>query len=416
MDESRHTALRSPGTHDGYWLADMTVASLGDAPGVLGRHWSSLDTPALLVDLDRLDANVESMATHARNGGLALRPHFKTHKSVAIARRQLAAGAVGITVAKLDEAEALVDGGIDAPILVAYELVDPRKLERAMRLAARVPVTLAVDSAAGARQVAAAVEVAWEAATGTATISGGTGRRIEVWIEIDSGLRRCGVLASEAADLARIVAGLPALHLTGLFTHAGHSYAAKNADAVAAIAADEARSVLDAAAAIRAIGIPIETVSVGSTPTARFHDGSAGITELRPGNYVYFDAMQVALGSAAERDCALSISTTVISRPTTDRAVIDAGSKTLGLDRGAHSSDLLVDFGSLIGVDGALARLSEEHGTLRIPSDSPLAIGDQIRILPNHSCSVSNLAREAFGLRDGLVRELLTIDAAGGVH
>lgn len=397
MDESRHTAL----------LADVTVSALGDAPGVLGRHWTSLDTPALLVDLDRLDANIESMAAHARTGGLVLRPHFKTHKSVAIARRQLAAGAVGITVAKLDEAEALVDGGIDAPILVAYELVDPHKLERAMRLATRVPLTLAVDSAAGARQVADAVEAA--AAADTA-------RRVEVWIEIDSGLRRCGVAASEAADLARVVAGLPALHLTGVFTHAGHSYAAPDAKAVAAIAADEARSVLDAAAAIRAIGIPIETVSVGSTPTARFHDGAAGITELRPGNYVYFDAMQVALGSAAERDCALSISTTVISRVAPDRAVIDAGSKTLGLDRGAHSSDLLADFGSLIGVDGALARLSEEHGTLRIPSDSPLAIGDQIRILPNHACSVSNLARVAFGLRDGLVHEILTIDAAGGVH
>ena len=387
---------------------------------VLGRHWSALDTPALLVDLDRLDANIESMAAHARGGGLALRPHFKTHKSVAIARRQLEAGAVGITVAKLDEAEALVDGGIDAPILVAYELVDPHKLERAMRLAAHVPLTLAVDSAAGARQVAAAVAGATAAAArgaaDPADAGHGTGPRIEVWIEIDSGLRRCGVLPSEAADLARIVAGLPGLRLTGVFTHAGHSYAAPNAEAVAAIAADEARSVLDAAAAIRAIGIPIETVSVGSTPTARFHNGSAGITEIRPGNYVYFDAMQVALGSASDGDCALSISSTVVSRAAPDRAVIDAGSKTLGLDRGAHSSDLLVDFGSLIGVDGALARLSEEHGTLRLPTELPLAIGDRIRILPNHACSISNLARQAFGLRDGIVREVLTIDAAGGVH
>ncbi len=397
-------------------------------PELLGRHWSSLDTPALLVDLDRLEANIEAMAAHARSGNLVLRPHFKTHKSVAIARRQLAAGAVGITVAKLDEAEALVDGGIDAPILIAYELVDPYKLERAMRLATRVPLTLAVDSAAGARQVAAAAgaaavgsaaaAVGAPAARGAGTAGAGAtpGHGIDVWIEIDSGLRRCGVLPSEAADLAQIVAGLPELHLTGVFTHAGHSYAAPDAAAVAAIAADEARSVLDAATAIRAIGIPIETVSVGSTPTARFHDGSAGITELRPGNYVYFDAMQVALGSAADGDCALSISSTVVSRATPDRAVIDAGSKTLGLDRGAHSSDLLVDFGSLLGVDGALARLSEEHGTLRIPSDSPLAIGDQIRIRPNHACSVSNLAREAFGLRDGIVREVLTIDAAGGVH
>jgi D-serine deaminase-like pyridoxal phosphate-dependent protein len=369
---------------------------------VAGLDWTALDTPALLVDLDRLDANIDWMAAHARHGGVALRPHFKTHKSIAIARRQLDAGAVGITVAKLDEAETLVDGAIDAPILVAFQIVSPPKLERALRLAARVPLTLAVDSAAGADLLASA--------------AGTAGRVLDVWIEIDSGLRRCGVAPRDAASLAAIVVGYPSLRLTGMFTHAGQSYAAAGVAEVATIAASEASAVVEAATATRASGIRIETVSAGSTPTARFLDGASGINEIRPGTYVFYDALQVALGSTDADHCALSIAATVISRPASDRAVLDAGSKTLGLDRGAHSSDLLVDYGTLVDADGALVRLSEEHGILRIPAGSPIAVGDRVRIVPNHACSVSNLARRFYGLRKGIVREVIPVDAAGGVH
>lgn len=367
-----------------------------------GLDWRALDTPALLVDLDRLDGNIGWMADHARRHGVALRPHFKTHKSIAIARRQLAAGAVGITVAKLDEAEALVDGGVEAPIVLASELVAAPKLQRAIRLASRVPLTVAVDSAEGAARLAAAAASATQV--------------LDVWIEIDSGLQRCGVLPADAAALARTVAAHPSLRLTGMFTHAGQSYAAGSAEAVAAIAVIEANAVVEAAMATRAIGIPVDTVSAGSTPTARFLDGASGITEIRPGTYVFYDALQVALGTAAAEQCALSITTTVISRPAPDRAVLDAGSKTLGLDRGAHSSDMLADYGTVVGGLGSLVRLSEEHGILRIPEESSLAIGDRVRIVPNHVCSVSNLARRFYGLRGDVVREVIPIEAAGGVH
>ena len=320
----------------------MTIPAERAAPTETGRDWRTIDTPALLVDLDRLDANIDGMAEHARAGGVALRPHFKTHKSVAIARRQLAAGAVGITVAKLDEAETLVDGGIEAPILVAFQIVAAPKLERAVRLAGRVPLTLAVDSPEGAARLAVAAAAA--------------GRVLDVWIEIDSGLRRCGVLPADAAALARVVAAQPDLHLSGMFTHAGQSYAARDTAEVATIATAEAAAVVEAAAAARAIGIPIETVSAGSTPTARFLDASSGITEIRPGTYVFYDALQVALGSAPGgppgdwRSRRPSI-----SRPASDRAVVDAGSKTLGLDKGAHSSDLLTDYGALVD-DGRRGR------------------------------------------------------------
>lgn len=364
--------------------------------------WRSVDTPALLVDLDRLEANIDAMAAHARSGGVALRPHFKTHKSVAIARRQLAAGAIGITVATLDEVEALVDGGIDAPIVLAFQTVAPPKLDRAIRLAARVPLTLAVDGADGAARLAGA--------------AGAVGQTLDVWIEIDSGLRRCGVLPVDAPALARHVAAHPELRLSGMFTHAGQSYTARDRIEVAAIAATEAAAVIDAATATRAIGIPIETVSAGSTPTAGLLDGSTGLTEIRPGTYVFYDALQVALGTTDPDHCALTVAATVVSRPAPDRAVIDAGSKTMGLDKGAHSSDLLDTYGALVDVEGALARLSEEHGILRIPTDSQIAVGDRIRIIPNHVCTVTNMGRRFYGLRGDLVSEVITIDAAGGVH
>jgi D-serine deaminase-like pyridoxal phosphate-dependent protein len=380
----------------------VTVRAEREAAVGTGRDWRTVDTPALLVDLDRLDANIAAMAEHARAGGVALRPHFKTHKSVAIARRQLDAGAAGITVATLDEAEALIDGGVEAPILVAFQIVAAPKLERAVRLAGRVPLTLAIDSPEGAARLAVAADAA--------------GIVLDVWIEVDSGLHRAGVVPTDAPTLAASVVGLPSLRLSGMFTHAGQSYAARDAAEVAAIAADEAAAVVEAAAATRAAGIPVETVSAGSTPTARFLDASSGITEIRPGTYVFYDALQVALGSTTADRCALSVAATVVSRPAPDRAVTDAGSKTLGLDKGAHSSDLLGDYGRLIEADGVVARLSEEHGVLRVPADSPLAVGDRVRILPNHVCSVTNLGRRFYGVRGDVVRDIIEIDAAGGVH
>jgi len=391
-------------------MGEVTLQSVGvtaaKAPDAardeVGLSWTALDTPALLVDLDRLEANVATMADHARRGGVSLRPHFKTHQSVAIADRQLSAGAVGVTVAKLDEAETLIAAGVDASILIANELVSVAKLERALSLATRCRLILAVDSAEGATRLAHAASAA--------------GLVVDVSIEIDSGLARCGVAPSDAPELARAISSHRSLRLTGMFTHAGQSYAARSVAEVAAIAELEARSVVEAARATRAIGIPVETISAGSTPTARFLDGDSGLTEIRPGTYVFFDSLQVALGSARLDDCALSVATTVVSRPVPDRAVVDAGSKTLGLDRGAHSSSLLDDYGTVIDGEGALVRLSEEHGVMRITPGSPLAIGDRLRIVPNHACTVSNLGRRFYGLRDGVVSEVISIDAAGGVH
>ena len=368
---------------------------------LIGQPWTAADTPALLVDLDRLEANIERMARVAADRELSMRPHFKTHKSVAIARRQMAAGAIGMTVAKLDEATALVDAGID-DVLIAYEIVATPKLERAMALAKRARLSFAVDSLAGAEALSTAAEAA--------------GLRVRVAIEIESGLRRCGVQPADAADLARGIARLPGVAIDGVFTHAGSSYAATSREQIEGIAVGEAAAVRDAATAIRAIGIPVRVVSVGSTPTAELVAREPGITELRPGNYVFYDAMQVALGTVPPDRCALMVATTVVSRPTPERVVMDGGSKTFGLDKGAHGSSILTDYGSLVGVDGALERLSEEHGIIRVPVDSALAVGDRILVTPNHACSVGNLGRSYYGIRDGVIEEVMAIDAAGGVH
>ncbi len=370
-------------------------------------RWEALDTPALLVDLDRLERNIARMAGLARDAGLALRPHFKAHKSVAIARRQLDAGAIGMTVAKLDEAEVLADAGVP-DVLLAYELVTPDKIRRALGLARRTRLCVAVDDPIGVAALSASASAA--------------GVEMDVVIEIDSGLHRCGVLPVDAPALALRIAQATGLRLVGVFTHGGHAYSAADEGELQTAAADEARSVVDAARRLRKAGVEVSRVSVGSTPTAAIsarlarQPGFAGLTELRPGNYVFNDGIQVSLGVATAEDCALSVAATVISRPTADRAVIDCGSKTLGLDRGAHATARLEHFGEVVGMSARLARLSEEHGVLAVPPELALAVGDRVRILPNHACTVGNLGRAFHGIRDGRVVEELKIDAAGGVH
>jgi D-serine deaminase-like pyridoxal phosphate-dependent protein len=364
---------------------------------MIGRHWTELDTPALLVDLDRLERNIEQMAALARVHAVALRPHVKTHKSTAIARMQIDAGAIGLTVAKLDEAEVFASAGF-AELFIAYELVTPAKLERAIALAARVQLAFGVDSIAG-------IDLAAAAATRAAT-------RLRVRIEIDSGLHRCGVSPEDAVALADRIGAHPGLELDGVFTHAGHAYAAQSAAELERIGAEEAESVLRAAELIGSVG----SISVGNTPTAARSIAAAGVTEARPGNYVFYDGMQVALGAAGPEDCALTVAATVISRPAGDRAVVDAGAKTLGLDRGAHGSSSLPHYGSLVEADGALARLSEEHGVVEVPASSRLAVGDPVRILPNHACAVANLADGYAVVRAGRVVDWWPVDAAGAVH
>jgi D-serine deaminase-like pyridoxal phosphate-dependent protein len=360
----------------------------------------NLDTPAVLVDLDRLEHNIARMAQLAADAGVSLRPHTKSHKTVGIARRQLAAGSTGITVAKLDEAEAFLQEGV-RDIFVANELAGRHKWQRAAALQQQGSVAVGIDSLAGARGLS-------EAAIQRAT-------RIPVLIEVDTGLHRAGLTPGHAvADLAEQVAALPGVALRGVFTHAGHAYGASSRAEVERIAHDEARGVLDSADAMRTRGVACPVISVGSTPTICAAGAVAGVTEIRPGNYVFFDRMQAALGVTSRETCSQTVLATVISRPTPERIVIDAGSKTFALDKGAHGLETLAGFGEDVQYGLVLERLSEEHGILTSPSDADLPVGTRLRFLTNHACTVANLAEVLYGVRNDVVEEVFPVLVRGG--
>lgn len=347
-------------------------------------------TPALVVDLDILEGNLARMAEWARQQGIKLRPHAKAHKCVEIARRQMELGACGLTVAKLGEAEVMIRAGF-RDIFIAYQIIGQDKIERLIEMSREASLITAIDSPEGAEALDRAARAA--------------GMALPVMIEIDSGLRRCGTLPGlPSLELARKVSRLPNLDLRGVFTHAGQAYAAASAAEVARIAREEAEAVAATAELLRTHGIPVPEVSIGSTPTAWASVDRSGVTEMRPGNYVFHDATQLALGSAEVADCALRIVATVISRPSRNRLIIDAGSKTLALDRGAHGTSLLKGFGLIPEhPEITISRLSEEHGILDVPDSCGLEVGTRIEIIPNHACTAVNLAEHLYVARQGKV-------------
>jgi D-serine deaminase-like pyridoxal phosphate-dependent protein len=344
---------------------------------------SEIETPAVVIDRTRLQRNITGMQQLADARGVRLRPHVKTHKCLEIAQLQLAAGAVGITASKTDEALVFIEAGVPS-VTVAYPLLDPRKLERLLRAATdhNTDLRLVVESTAG-------IEALTRAATNQQ-------RKISVFIEIDVGLHRCGVTADNPhlLELARRISDSPALHFIGLLSHAGHAYAAADADAVRQIAADEQQQLTRAKEQLLSCGTPVPEISVGSTPTVLASDTYDGITEIRPGNYVFLDRTPLRLGLATIKQVALTVLATVVSR-NDQFLIIDAGSKVLSSDRGAHGTAGSGGYGEAYFGDEALqvVRLSEEHGFIaRGAADIP--IGAKLRIVPNHACPVVNLAEE----------------------
>jgi D-serine deaminase-like pyridoxal phosphate-dependent protein len=340
-----------------------------------------LETPAPLVDIDVVERNIAGMAERARLSGVRLRPHAKTHKVLEIGRLQLRAGAAGLSLAKTGEAEVFAAAGFD-DLFLAYPIVGAGKARRLLALAERVRLAVGVDSAEGARSLSEAFRAA--------------GRRLDVRLKVDVGFHRVGVAPEQAARVAGEIAALPGLRLTGVFTHAGHSYLRETPASVAEVGRAEGETLASVAEELRAARLPVEVVSVGSTPTARHAMAIAGVTECRPGNYVYHDASQVGLRTCAIEDCALTVLATVVSVPAPDRAVLDAGTKTL-------SSDPLRPqpggYGWILGRRSRLERLSEEHGVMAVAEGESFRVGDRVRVLPNHACVVSNLHERVFVVR-----------------
>ena len=349
---------------------------------------SELDTPALLFDLDVVERNIAEMAEVARAAGASVRPHTKTHKCPEIARMQVEAGASGITVAKLGEAEVMVRAGFD-DILIAYPIWGSQKLARLRALMERAHIRVSLDSV--------------DVAEGLGRLAGDRRGSVEVLVEVDTGHHRLGRPPGEpTVELVAQIARVPGVEVAGLLTHAGHAYQAASPEQLHEIAEAEGRDLVRTAELCQAAGVTIREISVGSTPTARVVARVGGVTEFRPGTYVFNDVQQMRLGVATEQTCGAKVLATVVSRPDGERFVIDAGTKCFTSDggdgppfpgRGVVSGrpDLVLDF------------LTEEHGVGHGPG---VRIGDRLEVIPLHVCSAVNMFDTTYGVRGGeIVRE-----------
>ncbi len=337
-----------------------------------------IDTPSILIDTRAMERNIERMAKLVRDAGVALRPHSKTHKSPEIARLQLRAGAPGVTVAKVGEAEVMVKGGI-RDLFIAYPLASAAKIDRALDLALTSHIVFAADS--------------MEIASLLAERAAGRGQVAEVRMEVDSGMRRTGVKRSDARALARAMAAMKGLSLTGIFTFRGSLIDGQPTLDRKRAGLEEGRLMAELAEALRSDGIPIREVSVGSTPTAEYAASVPGVTEVRPGTYVFCDRSEVAYGVCAVADCAATLLVTVVSRPASDYIVVDGGNKSLSADSQPDKPPThLPGYGEVVGYpDAVVERMSEEHGMIAIRPEHPFKVGDRLRIIPNHVCTTVNL-------------------------
>jgi D-serine deaminase-like pyridoxal phosphate-dependent protein len=361
---------------------------------------SELETPAVIVDLDVMERNLSRMGNYCRAHELKLRPHTKSHKIPELARMQIASGATGITVAKLGEAEVMLEAGL-TDILIAYPLVGRDKTNRLAKLADRTNVTVSLDSEEAARGIS-------EAATAHHV-------KVGILAEVDVGFRRCGLQnEDELLRLAEKVAALPGLEFRGLMFFPGQFVAGQE---------EREKMLTEVNAQLGRIvdkfqgsGLTIAIVSGGSTPTA--YDGHLfrGVNEIRPGMYIFNDRNMVGIGVASVADCALAVLATVVSTSVAGRAIIDGGSKTFSSDR------YLAGDGkgfAIIKEDatGELESMSEEHGHLNIKDSSHrYKVGERLTLIPNHVCSTVNMHNEIYGIRGDRVETVWQVAGRGKVR
>ncbi len=349
---------------------------------------TDLETPAVTVHLDVMEENIRRVQAHLDRHRVGNRPHIKTHKIPAIGKMQMAAGAVGITCQKLGEAEVFADAGVADDVLLTYNILGPAKTERLMALAARVPrLAVVLDNEVVAGELAEAARRAQ--------------RTLPFLFECDTGFRRTGVQTpDEALALARQATARPGLHFKGLMTF-------PNRD-------PDTREFFEAALPLFArAGLRVEVVSGGGTPALATVDRFPMLTEHRAGTCVYNDAMVVASGTATWEQCAMRVRTTVVSRPTDARGVLDAGSKVL-------TSDLyhMKGYGHLMEYPEAhVAHLSEEHAVVDFSACAERPkVGEVVSVVPNHCCVVTNMVDEVYGVRRGRVEVTWPVAARGRVR
>lgn len=329
-----------------------------------------VETPAVLIDLDVVERNIARCQAHCDALGLKVRPHIKTHKLPLLAQAQLAAGAIGITAQKIGEAEVMADAGID-DILLTFNVVGDRKLQRLRRLAGRCRLSVVADSA--------------EVIAGLSRAFADAGTELDVLVECDTGMRRCGVLTPQAAvELARLVTEAPGLRFAGLMTYPapGQGRAA-------------CKWLADAAGLLHAAGIDPGIVSSGGTPDLYQMEPHPAVGEYRPGSYIYNDRSLITAGACGPQDCALTVLATVVSSPEDNRAIVDAGTKILTSDLfGMSHYGMVADRPEL-----SIVSLNEEHGRLECAGATAPPVGELLRIIPNHACVVSNMVDQVHLVR-----------------
>ena len=363
-------------------------------------HIDELDTPAVVINLDVMERNMSRLAVYCRQHGLRLRPHTKTHKIPELARKQLENGATGITVAKVGEAEVMADFGIK-DILVAYPIVTSEKARRLAAVAEKACITVSLDSE--------------EAALALSRQAQERGVRINILVEVDVGLHRCGVRDEHAAlDLANAILNCKGLDLAGVMYYPGQLLT-KPSQQLAQMGPinDLLKRTLEA---FDLACLPVKVVGGGSTPTTYNSHLFHGITEIRPGMYLFNDRNMVGAEVAALEDCALSVLVTVVSTAVSGRAIVDGGSKTFSSDRFLTGNG--VGFG-LVKEDSktVFEWMSEEHGHLNIEaSERKYRVGERLSIVPNHVCTTINMHREVYGARAGQVEEVWKVAAQGKIR
>jgi len=342
----------------------------------------ALPTPSLLLDGARVERNVARMGARIAGLGASLRPHVKTHKSIEVARMQAAAGMRGITVSTLAEARAFAAHGFDD---ITYAVpIERGKFDAVAQM-----------NADGARLAVITDDVAIPGPLGEAARQAGV--NIDVYLKVDCGYHRCGVDPEGPAlpELAQRIGERTHLRFAGILAHAGHSYKARDAAQILAVARSERDVMVAAAARLSAGGIAVPVVSIGSTPTASHIDDLTGVHEVRTGNYAFFDVMQVAIGSCTPDDCALSVLAAVVHRDVArGKVILDAGGIALSKDAGIADADGVTHYGRVLDLEGRdlglrLTGLSQEHGVVEVRDDAlltRLGVGTRVRVLANHSC------------------------------
>ncbi|MDP6124403.1 MAG: alanine racemase [Candidatus Latescibacteria bacterium] len=354
-----------------------------------------LDTPAVVIDLDRMETNISSMQAVANSGDVALRPHTKTHKIPALALKQIAEGAVGITVAKVGEAEVMADAGV-SDILVAYPVVGSSKIERLLDVAERVHITVALDSS--------------EVLSPLVSAATKRGVSIDILIEADTGFHRCGQpVGQKLMDLCGLAQQSPGANYRGIMTFLGHISGSRDERASQMVGEAER---MDAMLSLLAQNdLSPDVVSVGSTPNAELIPSLPSVTEMRPGTYIFNDRNTVGTEACSYSECAMTVLATVVSTAS-GGVVTDSGSKTISSDRwlsGDGGCGFVPDDPGLQFVS-----TSEEHGHFD-PSNAnrTYKVGDRMRVIPNHTCVVTNLHDVLYGVRGETVEEMWVVAARG---